>query len=147
MATPSKWARWHWKDTGIGRWHALAGGTSEGTVALACGRVRKAPAETAARPSNDKCCPTCRSFDDLRLGYKAETAEDLIATIAIPVKAAPELVTVGDLTPPDGICICGCDTSDEAVEWRRKVEADKERRKAEALAGFEAYLAEKATEA
>lgn len=68
----STWGRWYWGPKhGFGRWHAIAGpGDIEHTVRLACGRVRKAPGKTADRPPGDeKCCPTCLRFDDMRLAY------------------------------------------------------------------------------
>ncbi len=81
----SKWARWHWKDTGKGRWHAIAEygqamamtevmpgvavPSKVDVVVLACGRVRSLPSETAPRPADENCCPQCRDFDDLRLKF------------------------------------------------------------------------------
>jgi len=90
------WARWHWKE-GRGRWHAVADvvdgrvfPTNETVKAhvLACGRVRADPDETAANPTDDKVCPTCKTLDGLRAGYKPETAD------------VPEAVLVGVLRVP-----------------------------------------------
>lgn len=71
----SKWGRWFWKDrNALGRWHAIA--DAAGEYRLVCGRVRsRAPKATGGRPDDAQCCPTCRMFDDLRLGYKPETVE------------------------------------------------------------------------
>lgn len=73
----SKWGRWYWDDRKRhGRWHAIAGSADKpGAMRLACGRIRQKPDITAGRPGNEKCCPTCRQLDDLRLGYKAEKPE------------------------------------------------------------------------
>jgi hypothetical protein len=140
MKKPSLWARWKWQDSGIGRWHVLAA-TNGAAVLLACGRVRSLPTEVAPRPTNEKCCSTCRKFDDMRLGYKAETADDLIGSV-VEAPSTPELAPVSvDLTPPPGICTCGCDKSNAGLEWKRRAEAEKERVRAEALAGWNAYLA------
>ena len=77
----SVWARWKWKDVGLGRWHAVvdaakaqnvATGETLDIVRLACGRMRSLPQVTAPRPEDEKCCPTCRELDDLRLSYQGQ---------------------------------------------------------------------------
>lgn len=73
-----KWVRWHWSD-GWGRWHVIASEAS-GVATTACGRVRKPPADRRDRPS-DRLCPTCRTLDDLRRGYKPEDAVEPLSDL------------------------------------------------------------------
>lgn len=89
MPEQSVWARWNWKDTGMGRWHAIAetglghaGDLIIEVVILACGRVRRAPSVVAPRPADDDCCPECRTLDDMRLKYTTEKVTEPVPVMA-----------------------------------------------------------------
>ena len=90
--TASKWARWLWKD-GMGRWHAIVEVSGDSTM-LACGRKRRPPKVIAPRPGNEKCCPTCRELDDLRLKFSTRSEMDRRDKSDQPVTVPAEPVAV-----------------------------------------------------
>jgi hypothetical protein len=155
MREPSKWARWQWAE-GLGRWHAIVG-TAEGVTTLACGRIRKPPAVTAGRPGDEKCCPTCRRLDDLRIAFTPETVETPLR-VAVPAggerRATPaaepferRVVPVGEdlraLAARALPCDCNRCATEETTAEREAILAARATLTEQAKAGFEAYLREK----
>lgn len=93
------WGRWHWEDTGPGRWHAIAdvgvgfwltprGIESGPVIQTACGRVRERPTEVEHEAPREECCPECLALDDLKRRVNEEVDEN-----GTSVDAPPELVT------------------------------------------------------
>lgn len=81
------WARWEWEDTGPGKWHVVAetglDASGHPAVVLACGRARHLPSTVAMERPEPPLCPECVAFDDMRLRYTPETADQP----AVPVPA------------------------------------------------------------
>lgn len=139
-APATTWARWSWSHKGLGRWHRLA--VDGDLTKTACSSPRKSQehvaATTSATPTAGPVCPTCKSLDDLLQRVMSGALTDAIATTTVP--AAPEKVLV-----PAGMCVCGCDKSDEAVAVRKAIEAQAEAEAFARAAAFEAFLQAKGT--
>lgn len=147
----AQWARWQWSK-GLGRWHRLF---ADGDLTkTACGSPRKdgqhVAAVSAAQPSGGSLCPTCKWI--VELNDKLHGTTDAIATdkITVGVKSPsatpiPSLVPVG-ISVPVGACLCGAAKCDQGGirDIRLAVEAQK---RADAEAGFAAFLASKAVAA
>jgi hypothetical protein len=137
--TTAKWARWQWSK-GLGRWHRLF--TDGDLTKTACSAPRKSGSHvastTAERPENGPVCPVCDSLDSILNKVMAGTLTDAIATttIAAPMPLAPV-----------GMCICGCDKSDEAVAYRAALAEWTENERARKSAAFDAFMATKAVAA
>jgi hypothetical protein len=94
-----RWGRWLWKDTGPGRWHALAslgmGQTENGTqmpaAQTACGRMRTLPVALTDTP-DEPICKKCRGLDDLRKQFAdKDLSKDDAAKVPVAVLKAPAL--------------------------------------------------------
>jgi hypothetical protein len=83
------WARWAWRDTGLGRWHIVVevgshGITEDGTVytgplyRLACGRIRPAHPAEAGYLGEGPVCPECKTLDDLRSRYVRDREPEMV---------------------------------------------------------------------
>lgn len=96
---PEKWARWNWRDSGLGRWHAIAswgmGQTAEGetmtALNTACGKLRTLPQSLAHKPDKP-VCGDCLQLDALRDKWKHRGAGDAPSDadrepVAVPVGA------------------------------------------------------------
>ena len=147
----SKWGRWEWPN-GLGRWHAIVGMGQAYEVsgptpkamkvaALACGRVRPLPKVMAGRPGPEQCCPTCARLDDLRIAYQPETA-DAPERVAVPAGRPAEKPAEGNVArpvAPVGICLCGCNQSDEARAYKAALAEWEKAEKAPKVAEWQAY--------
>jgi hypothetical protein len=149
MKETSKWGRWQWPN-GLGRWHAVMSvgqahedgiPTPKMVVLLACGRVRAVPKVMALRPGPEQCCPTCAHLDDLRIAYVPEKA-DAPARMAVPAghpAEKPAEAPYGRPVAPLGICLCGCDKSDEARAYEAALAEWEQAEKARKYAEWEAH--------
>lgn len=84
-----RWGRWLWRDTGAGRWHALASwgfansrdtGETLPAVTTACGSIRTLPIGLTNDP-DAPICEVCRNLDILRQRrlYEAQPADVPVA--------------------------------------------------------------------
>jgi len=151
MAGTTTWARWAWSN-GLGRWHRLF--TDGDLTKTACGSRRAGPKhvakQTSTTPTSGPICKVCKDLDDLLQKVMTGKLTDAVAgkesTITLPATEVKELVPTGAAAkpePPEGICTCGCDQSDEARAYKAAVADWEASERARKQAEFEAFLAKR----